>query len=67
MPLAYLRKCRLNACARLLRDPQWAKSSITEICFACGFSSSAHFSTEFKRTFGLSPREYRQADLVSLV
>ncbi len=65
-PLAYLRKCRLDACARLLRDPRWARSSITEICFACGFNSSAHFSTEFRRTFGISPREYRQAGLADL-
>ena len=60
-PLAYLRKCRVEACARLLRDPRWAKVSITEICFACGFNGSAHFSTEFRRTFGMSPREYRRA------
>jgi len=59
-PSAYLRKCRLDACARLLRDPRWSKRSITEIGFACGFNSSAHLSTEFKRNFGVSPREYRR-------
>jgi AraC-like DNA-binding protein len=60
-PSAFLRKCRLDACARLLRDPRWARKSITETGFACGFNSSAHLSTEFKRAFGVSPREYRRA------
>jgi AraC-like DNA-binding protein len=31
--------------------------SITEIAFAHGFSSSAHFSTMFRRTYGVSPRD----------
>ena len=66
-PSAYLRKCRLDACARLLRDPRWHKRSITEIGFACGFNSSAHLSTEFRRTFGVSPREYRRAAITDIL
>ncbi|MBX3530128.1 MAG: helix-turn-helix domain-containing protein [Rhizobiaceae bacterium] len=31
--------------------------SITAIAFDCGFSSSAHFSTMFRRKYGVSPRE----------
>ena len=31
--------------------------SITEIAFALGFSSSAHVSTMFRRTYGVSPRD----------
>jgi AraC-like DNA-binding protein len=58
-PLQYLRERRLNACARLLRDPRQCRRSITEISFSCGFNSSAHFSTQFRLQFGLSPREYR--------
>ena len=33
--------------------------SITVIAFENGFNSSAHFSTVFKRKFGLSPRDLR--------
>lgn len=34
--------------------------SITEIAFACGFSSSAHFSRAFKSQYDVAPRELRQ-------
>jgi AraC-like DNA-binding protein len=33
--------------------------SISEIAFGVGFKSLAHFSRMFKRTFGMSPKEYR--------
>lgn len=58
-PSMYLRKCRLEACARFLRDPAQHGRSITEISFSCGFNNSAHFSTEFRRHFGMPPSEYR--------
>lgn len=61
-PLEYLRKCRLKASSRLLRDAQYSQRSITEICFSCGFNSASHFSTEFRQEYGVSPREYRLAD-----
>ncbi len=59
-PSEYLRSVRLSACARMLRDPVSARRSITQISFDCGFNSSAHFSTEFRRAFGMTPREYRR-------
>jgi len=59
-PSEYLRSVRLSACARMLRDPASARRSITQISFDCGFNSSAHFSTEFRRVFGMTPREYRR-------
>lgn len=58
-PTGYLRSCRLTASARLLSDAANAQRSITEIAFACGFNSSAHFSNEFKRAYGVTPREFR--------
>jgi AraC-like DNA-binding protein len=58
-PLEYLRERRLDACARLLRNSVQRRRSITEISFSCGFNSSAHFSTQFRLKYGLSPREYR--------
>jgi AraC family transcriptional regulator len=33
---------------------------VTEIAFACGYENPAHFASAFKRTFGVSPRQYRQ-------
>jgi AraC-like DNA-binding protein len=59
-PSEYLRICRLEAARRLLSASSFAGHSITEIAFECGFASSAHFSTEFRKRFGRSPRSYRQ-------
>ncbi len=60
-PSEYLRVCRLEAARRLLSSSLFATHTITEIAFECGFASSAHFSTEFRKRFGKSPRNYRQA------
>src|ERR1700744_897207 len=54
-----LRQFRLRKAAERLRNPNWKERSITEICFSCGFGSSSHFSTEFRRFYGVTPRAYR--------
>ncbi|MEM9709134.1 MAG: helix-turn-helix domain-containing protein [Pseudomonadota bacterium] len=54
-----LRK-RLDGAAAALEDPRFSGHSITEIAFAHGFSSAAHFSRRFKARFGVSPRDFRQ-------
>jgi AraC-like DNA-binding protein len=58
-PSEYLRARRLAASVALLEDPAKLRTSITEIALSCGFSSSAYFSTEFRRAYGMSPRQYR--------
>ncbi len=40
--------------------------SISEIAFACGFNSSAHFSRAFKSKYGAAPRELRERMTVQL-
>jgi AraC-like DNA-binding protein len=64
-PSDYLRNRRLAACASLLCDHAKRSVSITEIALSCGFNSSAYFSTEFRRVYGMSPRAYRAAHGVS--
>jgi len=59
-PSEYLKVCRLQAARRLLSSPALADRSITEIAFECGFTNSAHFSTEFRKRFGDSPRHFRR-------
>ncbi len=56
-PHTYLTQKRLEK-ARILLD----KSSlpVTTICYDVGFHSPGSFSTRFRRTYGLSPRQYRQ-------
>ena len=59
-PSEYLKKRRLEAAAKRLAEPEASKVSITKVAFDCGFGSSAHFSTEFRRYSGYSPRDYRK-------
>ncbi|MBT2186078.1 AraC family transcriptional regulator [Sphingobium nicotianae] len=58
-PSEYLRQCRLEGSARQLRDPRCSHRSVTDIAFSNGFNSSSHFSTEFRRSFGMTPRTWR--------
>jgi AraC-like DNA-binding protein len=60
-PTEYLKVCRLQAARRLLSSTAFADRSITEIAFECGFTSSAHFSTEFRKCFGDSPSGFRRS------
>jgi AraC-like DNA-binding protein len=51
---------RLEASRKALLAPENDDRSISEIAFACGFNSSAHFSRAFKSRYGLVPREIRE-------
>jgi AraC-like DNA-binding protein len=56
-PLAYLTKWRMNLAAGYLRDDQ---ISIREVAERVGYESQASFTNAFKRSFSLSPREYKE-------
>jgi AraC-like DNA-binding protein len=51
---------RLLRCREALRDPAQAQRSITEIALSWGWSDPSHFSTAFRRRFGMAPREARR-------
>ncbi len=55
-PRAFLIKERLRKSLQLLKNKSL---SITQIAYELGFSSNAHFSSSFKREFGVQPRCYR--------
>src|SRR5450830_1154380 len=55
----YIWNCRLNRSFEELNDTANDHRSITEIAFAWGFNSSAHFSRAFKDLYGISPRKCR--------
>jgi AraC-like DNA-binding protein len=56
-PLAYLTKWRMNLAAGYLRDEQ---ISIREVAERVGYQSQASFTNAFKRSFSVSPREYKE-------
>jgi transcriptional regulator GlxA family with amidase domain len=52
----YLRKLRLRMASRaLVHSPQ----SLVEVALGSGFSDQSHFTREFRRHFGRTPRDYR--------
>lgn len=57
----YIRRERLRGCLLDLRDTGSDRQSITDIAFSWGFNSAAHFSSSFRKVYGLSPRDYRSS------
>lgn len=53
----FIRNLRVEQAAKLIREN---KINITQVAYAVGFSSEAHFSTVFRKHFGSSPTEYQK-------
>ena len=51
---------RLESSRAALLSPERSAASISEIAFACGFNSGAHFSRAFKKKYALAPRDLRK-------
>lgn len=56
-PHRYLQRRRIERSMFLLRE---TSRSVTDICFAVGFSSLGTFSRTFRAIMGESPTEYRR-------
>jgi AraC-like DNA-binding protein len=56
-PQKFLRKLRLRIASRGLI---YTEESLSEIALKCGFADQSHFSREFRRQFGRTPRDYRE-------
>ena len=56
-PIAYLNNYRLSIAAEKLIETD---SAVSEIAYAVGINDPLYFSKLFKRTYGTSPKEYRQ-------
>lgn len=54
-------KARLELARRLLIDPRRRGFPISSVCYEAGFSDPGHFTRKFKATFGVTPRELREA------
>jgi AraC-like DNA-binding protein len=55
-PQKYLRKLRLRMASRAL---VYTNLPLAKLALNCGFVDQSHFSREFRRQFGRTPREYR--------
>ena len=54
-PSVFFKRYKLNRAAQLLKE---RKYNVSEIADMTGFSTLSHFSTSFKKQFGVSPSEY---------
>ena len=54
-PSVFFKRYKLNRAAQLLKERSY---NISEIADMTGFSTLSHFSTSFKKQFGVSPSEY---------
>ncbi|MBO4475215.1 MAG: helix-turn-helix domain-containing protein [Bacteroidales bacterium] len=55
-PAVFFKRYKLNRAADLLRE---GKFNMSEIAYMTGFNTLSHFSTSFKKQFGVPPTEYR--------
>ncbi len=53
----FIRNLRLEQAARLIKEN---KINITQVAYSVGFNNQAHFSTVFKKHFGMTPTEYAE-------
>lgn len=56
-PKQYLMRLRLRTAASMLRSPQY---TITEIAYSCGFRDAAAFCSQFRKSMGLTPSQFRE-------
>lgn len=56
-PQKYLRKLRMRLASRAL---VYSSQTLANVALSCGFADQSHFTREFHRHFGRTPREYRE-------
>jgi AraC-like DNA-binding protein len=62
----YIRRRRLEECARLLSNAPRGARTISDIAFDYGFASSTNFGKVFREQYGVTPTEYRRQHAVAL-
>ncbi|MGO9686834.1 MAG: helix-turn-helix domain-containing protein [Beijerinckiaceae bacterium] len=50
----------MQRCYDVLTRPELNNLSVTEVAYRLGFNSSSHFSTTFRRKFGVRPSDVRR-------
>ena len=54
--IEYLNRVRTNKACYLLRETEY---QVHDIAMECGFASISNFNKQFRKTEGISPRDYR--------
>ena len=54
----FIRNTRLRQAAQLLQEKNLG---VSDVAYATGFSTLSYFSSQFKLTYGVSPKEYRES------
>lgn len=57
---SFIQRMRIEKAAQRLKNEE--NLSITEIAYNCGFTSGSHFSRTFRKHFGLTAKEFRNAE-----
>jgi len=63
-PVEYINNKRIAAAKEMLASGYY---SVSEIAYECGFAETRYFNAVFKNSTGMSPTQYRQAQLASAV
>ena len=56
----YILRRRLEECAKQISSVLWRGHTITDIAFAWGFNSAAHFTRAFRDQYHMTPSHYRR-------
>ena len=59
----FIRNLRLEQAARLIQEN---KINVTQVAYAVGFNNQTHFSTVFKKHYGMTPTEYQSTSQAKL-
>lgn len=59
-PHRWILRCRLSLACLILSTTD---ESISSVASTCGFINNSHFIATFRRHFGLTPRQYRTANI----
>jgi AraC-like DNA-binding protein len=63
---AYIRRRRLQRCARDLSNPALVDDTVALIAWRWGFESASHFGQRFREHFGMTPAGFRRHYLAEL-
>ena len=58
----YINNYRVEEAKQLMKNEQFADCTILDIMYKAGFNSKATFNSFFKKTVGMTPRQFRKSD-----